>query len=108
MFDATGCGLGLGADVSVVAGDRRRSRSLAVSATRRLGLDSDVGLRSDLIDDNRFELSYPNSLGAYSDSVPENDRFLDGERNDAGDKDDWRSLSAAIDVIGARRLSSLI
>jgi hypothetical protein len=38
-------------------------------------------------------------------SAAENDRLRDGERNDAGDSDDCRSLVVAIEVNGANRFS---
>jgi hypothetical protein len=38
-------------------------------------------------------------------SVEENDRLREGERNDAGDSDDFRSAAWAMDVSGAKRFS---
>lgn len=78
---------------------------------RRPGVSGSCSLlsaafRIDLMDDSRFELSGPLSFGVpNSASVAEMDRFLDGERNEAGDNEDWRSAGMAMDVSGASRLA---
>ena len=38
-------------------------------------------------------------------SAADTERFREGERNDAGDKDDCRSTGTVMDVNGARRFS---
>ncbi len=58
------------------------------------------------MDDNRFEPP-SGSFGGTSMSVEEKDRFRGGERNDAGDRDDWRSLAIGKDFKGASRFSSV-
>jgi hypothetical protein len=69
------------------------------------------GLRIDFkfIEEIRFELSWlASSAVDASPSVVEKDRFRVGERNEAGDKDVFLSLLAAIDAMGASRLSSFM
>lgn len=65
-----------------------------------------VGLSIELIDDSRFELSASPGLGAPT-SIFENDRLREGERKEAGDSDDWRSLDIFNNVSGASRFSSV-
>lgn len=63
------------------------------------------GFRIDLIDDSRLLLSASDELGC---SVSPNDRFLIGDRNDAGDSDVCRPPEVAVkEVIGASLLSSV-
>jgi hypothetical protein len=69
------------------------------------------GLRIDFrfIEEIRFELSCPDSCAVdASPSVVEKDRFRVGERNEAGDRDVFLSSLAAIDAMGASRLSSFV
>jgi hypothetical protein len=66
------------------------------------------GFKIDLIEESRFEGSWPPSVIVIASlSVAENDLFLDGDRKDAGDRDVCLSEVAASDVSGASLLSSL-
>lgn len=58
----------------------------------------------DLIEDNRLGESVLNGPGG-SISVEENDRLRGGERNDAGDNDEFLSAGTGIEVRGANRFS---
>jgi hypothetical protein len=59
------------------------------------------------MEDTLLALSCPfSSDGIASVSVAENDRFRD-ERNEAGEREGWRSSLVAIDAKDASRLSSL-
>lgn len=89
---------GLGAEVAVLPGDRALNESWFESLP--------VGLRMELIDDNLFELSESPWL-AESTSRFEKERFRDGERNEAGDSEDWRSSKAPRDIRGGSRFSSV-
>lgn len=64
-----------------------------------------AGFRIDLIDDSLLLLSVSDELGY---SVSPNDRFLIGDRNEAGESDVGRPPEvAAKEVIGASLLSSV-
>lgn len=67
------------------------------------------GFKISLIEEMRLALSYPSPPLIESDSVAENDRFRrGGDKNDAGDREDWRSgAPAAIEFSGGKRFSSL-
>lgn len=60
-----------------------------------------MGFKIDLMEDKRLEES-----GSISAVVEEKERFLDGDRKDAGDNDDCLPAKPVIDVIGASRFSS--
>ena len=111
VFEGPGCLDGLCDDETVVkVGDLLKcDGSDVVSATLDPGLDSAAGLRIDLIEDSRFVLSGLGSCDGNSGSAAENDLFLDfvGDKNEAGDIDDCRSLITESDVSGANRLSSV-
>lgn len=64
------------------------------------------GFKMDLIDESRLGGSASFWLFG-SIAADENDRFRDGDRNDDGDSDEFRSCGMGIDVMGANRFSSV-
>jgi hypothetical protein len=106
MLDVNENPLGLGADITVIAGEHILGGSDVSSVTEpKFGLDPLIGFNIDLIEDSLLVFSGLNSLAGASESVVENDRFrLDDVRNEAGEIDDCRSLM--MDVNGGNLLSS--
>jgi len=79
---------GLGAEAAVLPGDR--AACIDGSGFSSPPLAPAAGFRIELIDDSRLESPASAAFGE-SASMFENDRFREGERNEAGDNDDWRS-----------------